>query len=68
MTHQLITTMHEPTYNEIKERVTTEIMDALENGDANATIKELRLTLIKAWNDSLKACDAPEYTIFVNRL
>ena len=53
--------MHEPTYYEIKERVIAEIAEALQNGDAEATIKELRMTLIMAFNDALRDCDTPEY-------
>jgi hypothetical protein len=52
--------MHEPTYYELKERVRETVADALENGEAITTIKDMKLTIIAAFNAALKECDTPE--------
>jgi hypothetical protein len=62
------TNLHEPTYLEIKDRVIAEIADALETGDAHATIIDLRATVINAFNAALRACDTPEYIYQANKL
>jgi hypothetical protein len=52
--------LNESTYGVLKERVREDVADALENGEAITTIKDMKLTIIAAFNDALKECDTPE--------